>query len=248
MPDLEPQPAAHADRPDPAPDPLAGLYRMSTTAGVSTQEYVAINPTAIAALILGCGSVLVLLTDMFLVVPAAGVVCGLVAINQIRKSNRTQTGIVLAALGLLLSLVIGGGKAGYDAVTALRTTADERQIATLMHQLGDDLAARNYEKAYARFDDRFRERVSLATFVQSWDGFNDPKVMGPLRSVDWNEQRMAMDDRVDTGGKVANGMAFFKYANNDQPRRVVFGFEKLGGVWRVDDIEGLFPQKKQPQQ
>ena len=118
MPDLQEQrgpvesPGAHGAN----GDPLSKLYHMSNTAGVGTQEYVAINPTAVAALILGLASVLALLGSILLVVPAAGIVCGLVAISQIRKSNETQTGLALAACGLVLSIGLGGGRTVYQVV------------------------------------------------------------------------------------------------------------------------------------
>src|SRR3954464_12472461 len=69
-----------------APDPLASLKKMSTTAGVGSQEYVAVNPGAGAALRLGVASLLVSRHDVLLLIPAAGVVCAIVAWRQISNS------------------------------------------------------------------------------------------------------------------------------------------------------------------
>jgi hypothetical protein len=73
-----------------APDPLARLKKMSTTAGIGYgQEYVAVNPVAVAALLLGVGSLLVFLHDVLLLIPLAGVVCAVIAWRQISNSNGT---------------------------------------------------------------------------------------------------------------------------------------------------------------
>ena len=83
--------AAAPDRPArPAsdePDPLASLHKMSTTAGITSQEYVAINIPSIIALIVGLAGVVAALTPVLLLVPVAGVVVGMVALSQIRASN-----------------------------------------------------------------------------------------------------------------------------------------------------------------
>jgi hypothetical protein len=217
---------------------------MSTTAGVGAQEYVAINPVAIAALFLGVGSVLVLLSNLFLVIPAIGFVCGIIALVQIRHSNGTQTGIGLASLGLLLCLAFGGGKGGYELVGNLRTTSDEREVAHLMQQLGQDLTAKDYQKAYARFSSRFRDRVDLATFTQTLRGFDEAGPLGALQSIEWNGQRMYMERQPDSNVMFAYGMALFKYSGNPEPRRVVITAERSGDVWRLYDVEGLFPKPK----
>src|SRR5829696_1063065 len=90
------------------PDPLATLHKMSTTAGVSSQEYVAINIPSIIAMVLGLASVMAVPVPVLLVVPLAAIVTGLVSLSQIRQSNGTQTGRGFALLGIVLALAIGG--------------------------------------------------------------------------------------------------------------------------------------------
>ena len=91
---------------------MSRLKKMSTTAGVGSQEYVAISPLAIVTVLTGVASVLAFLADVLLVVPLVAVVCGIIAWRQVRSSNGTQTGIGLAALGMLLALLLGGGFRG----------------------------------------------------------------------------------------------------------------------------------------
>src|SRR5205085_1507862 len=64
----EPKPATDTE----APDPLAALHKMSTTAGVASQQYVAVNGAAVLAALLGFASALTILSPVLLVVPAAG--------------------------------------------------------------------------------------------------------------------------------------------------------------------------------
>src|SRR2546423_11699825 len=89
---------------DSANDPLAKLHRMSTTAGVASQQYVAVNTTAVIAALLGVASGLTLFSQLMLVIPVAGIVCAIVAWRQINGSNGTETGKPLAIAVLLLSL------------------------------------------------------------------------------------------------------------------------------------------------
>src|SRR3989442_50419 len=96
-------------------DPFLKLHKMSTTAGLGSGDYVAINGTAIASLLLGIASALVLFgAHLLLLIPLAGVVCGILAFRQIADSNGTQTGRGLAAVGLLLSLGFGGFSIGKE--------------------------------------------------------------------------------------------------------------------------------------
>jgi hypothetical protein len=244
MPEVQPQTNPAATPQGDAPDPLAGLYHMSTTAGVGTQEYVAINPTAIAALALGLVSVLAMFSDILLVIPLAGLICAILALVQIRSSNGTQTGTGLAILGLVLSIAVGGGRGGYAAYTSLRTTADERQIAQIIHNLGQDVAKGDYAKAYGSFTQAFQDRVDLPKFEQAFKEFSTIPQLGPVESIEWNQQSVYTEAKPDTGVVLGYAMALFKHANNPYPRRLIITFEKSGGVWRPSDIESMFPTKK----
>src|SRR3954466_13908623 len=107
MPELEPPSKTAQPAAEPA-DPIAHLHKMSTTAGVGSQDYVAINNSAIISVILGMCTALAFLGIPFLVVGAAGIVFGIIALVQIRNSKLTRGGTGLAILGILLSLAIAG--------------------------------------------------------------------------------------------------------------------------------------------
>ena len=228
----------------PQSDPLARLYHMSTTAGVGAQEYVAINPVAIAAVILGLFSVLVILSSIFLVVPLAGIVCGILAIVQVRRSNQTQTGVGLALMGLLLSFAFGGGRLGVDLVRRFHVSADERQIAQLMNQLGKYIDTEQYQQAYQLFDDRFRNRVDLAAFQAEFQRINDFPSSGHINLIEWNKQPMQFESNSDTGVVEVEAMALISFKNRHEPSRMIINFQKSDGPWRVDNIPDLFPIKK----
>src|SRR2546421_5328731 len=89
-------------------DPLAHLHKMSTTAGLGSGDYVAVNGTAVFALLLGVASALALMTEVLLIIPLVCVVAAVVAWGQIRHSNGTQTGKGLVIVAMALGLGLGG--------------------------------------------------------------------------------------------------------------------------------------------
>src|SRR5271167_101284 len=102
-------PQIHTDPSDEL-DPFQRLHKMSTTAGLGSGDYVAINNAALTALLLGIASCLVLWgSTLLLVIPALSVLSAILAFRQVSASNGTQTGKGMALLGLLLSLGMGGG-------------------------------------------------------------------------------------------------------------------------------------------
>src|SRR5882762_629168 len=143
MPELEP---AHE-----TPDPIAQLHKMSTTAGVGSQDYVAINNAAIVSVILGICTALAFLGIPFLIIGAAGIASAIIALYQIRHSNGTQGGTGIAILGMLLSLAIAGSVAATNILDWMHQRDDENQIAAMLEQLGQDLAAARYDKALGHF-------------------------------------------------------------------------------------------------
>jgi len=254
MPDLKSESGSAAQENRPAtppsngrsagPDPLARLYHMSTTAGVGTQEYVAINSTAIAALILGISSVLALLHPVLLVIPIAGAICAVLAFIQIRDSNGTQTGRALAGIGLLLAFAFGAGKGGYDVYQKVRTRGDERQISQLIEQFGQSLAAGNYDQGYDLFTERFRNRVDRISFEATFRQLEQMRETGALDSVIWNKEPMAFE-RGDDNRQAAAAMTFMHWRQQPTPgSRIMFQFLTEGGRWRINDISAVFPAQK----
>src|SRR5687768_15951322 len=88
----------------PPADPLARLHHMSNTAGITSQEYVAINLPSVFSTLLGLASLAVLVFHQWvlLVIPLAAIAFGVAALRQIRDSNGTQTGRAFAWVGIVL--------------------------------------------------------------------------------------------------------------------------------------------------
>jgi len=140
MPELE-RPSQSSQTPSDQDDPIAHLHKMSTTAGVGSQDYVAINNAAIVSVILGMCTALAFLGIPFLIVGAAGIASGIIALVQIRHSNGTQGGKGLAILGILLSLSLAGSGAGAGISEWRREDEDQVQIDQVLDQLGQSLAS-----------------------------------------------------------------------------------------------------------
>ena len=104
MTQIEPGPGENATTND--AEPLGHLYKMSPTAGVATTDYASINSASIATMVIGAASVLAVLNPYMLFIPAAGLICGVIAVRQIRDSNGTQVGRGLAWGGLLLCVLL----------------------------------------------------------------------------------------------------------------------------------------------
>lgn len=241
MPEVDSQSKTEKVAAGDGPDPLAGLYHMSNTAGLATQDYVAINPVAIWAAFLGVASVLVVLSNVLLAVPLLGLVCAIFALVQIRSSNGTQTGKGLAIVGLVLTLGFGGVKLGYELLINLRVSADEQQIGQSMHQFGQDVVQGRYDDAYAMFEGDFKEHINRVQFERGFKAFADVPELGRLQSIEWNHQPIAMEERPDTGITDGYAMAYFTYSKSSEPRRVVFGYQKVNGKWVLGSIASIFP-------
>ena len=264
MPELEPHPPSAAPTPpaaapetggpgQPGParpldyDPLTGLRKMSTTAGVGAGDYVAISPVAIVAALLGLASLLALLHEVFLVVPLAGVVCAVVAWRQVRNSNGTQTGVPLAAAGLALSVLIGGGVLGSKAVRGWTARSDEQAIAALIDQLGQGVSAGRYHDAYGLFSQRFRDRVKEEKFADTWDEVKKGAKAGNVRSMRWNGTGIEHVDDAGTGTRQAWAMMVVTFEQPIDPApRWPLLFAKVDGQWVIDDFPDLFPPEKKP--
>src|SRR4051794_24685503 len=97
-----------------APDPLRSLHKMSTTAGVSSSDYVAINTAAVWAAVLGFGSFFALFETVLGIVPVVAMIFGIVALRQISRSGGTESGRLWAYIGIGLALATLGGRAFYQ--------------------------------------------------------------------------------------------------------------------------------------
>src|SRR4051812_32720499 len=148
-----------------APDPLASLHKMSTTAGLGSGDYVAINPVAIFAIIMGVASALALFEEtVLLLLPAAAIIGAVIALRQISKSNGTQTGRGLAIGAIVLALLFGGYTTVKAATEGIRTKNDRNAIGDLLTKLGQAAKAGDFHAAYSLFTPRFQERTPESKF------------------------------------------------------------------------------------
>jgi hypothetical protein len=230
-------------------DPLAKLHRMSTTAGATSQAYVAVNLTAIIAVILGLASALTVFSNILLFIPAVGIVVSILAWRQIRNSNGTETGSVLAILGGLLSLLIGGGVTFHAIAEHNRTQADIREMLAIVDKLDADIKARKYDDAYQLFNDYFHRRVNPQTFAARWEAYQNPRTFGPLLSMKWNGVAPIYES-IKGGDERAGYISVILNFKNSEGGRYNFLYRNPGAGWQLEDLPDLFPPPKsgsQPQ-
>jgi hypothetical protein len=238
-------PATSAHAADFAADPLASLHKMSTTAGISSQEYVAINVPSLLALLLGAASVLAVLMPVpLLLIPVLGVMTGLVSLSQIRRSNGTQTGRGFALLGIVLSLVIGGLVLVRAVVEQNRGRADQAAIAQKIEEFGRHISAKEYDKAYALFSERFRARVERATFDATWEQSQSYPELGRIESMKWNQTGIIIEKDPNSENRVSSAYAWVKFEKSPEMARHPMVFRTVDGQWVLDDIPQVFPSRQ----
>lgn len=232
----------------PSTDPLAALHKMSRTAGLGSQEYVAVNPTAVIAFLLGLASSAAVLGNILLIIPVATLVVAILAIIQIRNSAGTQSGLLLAGLGLGLAaafVIVVGGRA---ILHAQRVSAERDEIVALIDQLGKNVSQANYDAAWAQFSPRFQERIKRETFQNLWTTNQASPYYGQINLMRWNG---ILDVQIDpeTGATTAQGVIIIELKNGQYDRRLgVFRKDPAKG-WAFDDINGYFaPEPPQQQQ
>jgi hypothetical protein len=236
-------PPDRPDAQDAKSDPLAGLYKMSRTAGLGAQDYVAVNATAVIALLLGLASSLAVVGVLLLIIPATAIIVGLIAIRQIQRSAGTETGKGLAILGIVLALLFAGVKGGKD-LNAYRMVQQEKdQIIALIDQVGKDVKSENYSAAWAHFSDRFKQGVSRNDFDAFWIRTKLPEYGGPVTGMRWNGI-LQVDIDPETGARTAAGMVLIdlqtRNKNGEQIyARVPATFRKVDGQWMIDSMVGI---------
>jgi hypothetical protein len=224
-------------------DPFLKLHKMSTTAGLGSGDYVAINGTAIASLLLGIASALVLFgLHLLLLIPLAGVVCGILAFRQISDSNGTQTGRGLAVIGLLLSLGFGGFTIGKDVIETMRNREDERQIDSVISQLQAAVKADKFDEAYQLCDDHFKQRVPQELFVSRMKSANASPMLGHITG--FQRKLLKFDADPVTDDRLSDGLvlvSFEKIAGQDRYGMI---FRKVSDKWWIDDMPSMFPAER----
>jgi hypothetical protein len=220
---------------------LLNLHKMSTTAGLGSGDYVAVNVTAVVTVLAGLASVLVMLGDLLLIIPAVGVLTGCVALLQVSRSNGTQTGKALAWVGLLLCALIGGGKLVVEEIQTLHRKADTQQIVSLFRRYGDLIRKNQLDDAYELFDSAFHSRVDIATFKGMISRYQPNPGNPGISGIDWNG--VAPDYQLDPSGEEsAHAMLKLLYPGYEGSRMDA-RLRRSGDVWRFDNIPDMFPAK-----
>ncbi|WP_428938959.1 DUF4190 domain-containing protein [Fontivita pretiosa] len=232
--------AAPGGNGQPGDDPLAKLHKMSRTAGLGSAEYVAINATAVAAIILGLLSFGAVLSEVLLVLPLAAVVSGIIAIRQIRNSAGTQTGRGIALIGILLGLgflgAVGGGK-----LLHLREVRQERgKIIALIEQFGQNLSRGDFEAVWEQFSPRFHQRVRKEDFLNLLSRMTSSPYYGKVLGVR-STGIVDVERDPQTGVYYGRGMILVDLEKSQEDDRRAALFSKTSqGQWVFEDIEGYF--------
>ena len=231
-------------------DSLADLHHMSRTAGLGSGDYVAINVVAVTAVIFGLASALVVVDPLFLAMPIVGLILSISAIYQIRNSNGTQSGMVMAAAGLLLALGFFSYKVGGQVFGEIRTRADRSEIESLLNNLGQELQqgdSNSLADAYGKFDSVFAARVPRAGFDKVWNATRASPYMGAITSIESNGH-LKFDIDLRSGEPIAQGLAIVHLSKGDPrdaPRWSTI-FRKENGHWLLENLPDVFPAPQSP--
>ncbi len=240
------QPTPPAPEPEAHLDNLSRLHRMSRTAGLGTTDYAAVNVAAVITAVLGAASLLALFTPFFLVIPVAGLVVGIIALKQIRASGGTQTGLLIAILGLAACFAFSAftGVKAYNA--HLQRQTDEQTLKTLIQTFGKKLAAEDYAGAYAMFDGRFKDRVPQAKFDQFFEEQMKPYV-GKMTGMESNGIFVIEEAADDASIRMAQGISLVNVEKNPggAPMRIDIVFRHAADDWKIFNIEAWFPAQRQ---
>ncbi len=235
-------------------DPFASLHHMSTTAGVGSHEYVAINTPAVAAAVAGAASAAAFLSQVLLVIPAFAVVCGVIGLVQIRGSNGTQKGSALGVLGILLAVLIAG-TIGYQETAKSRAfEASKEEIGNLFSTLANYSAAGDYQAGYSLFGPAFKDRVKYPEFETFFKTVESYPNVGRVKELAWNQLLEAAEATDGTSNDVARAVVLVKFekANNVVSATVTLVRRPDGnggkGPWVIEAFSPFFDPKPAPKQ
>lgn len=226
---------------DAGQDPLASLHRMSTTAGGSSHEYVAVNLAAVAAVLAGLATTLIFLSLLWLPVPAIAIVLGLVALRQISHSNGTQTGRLLAWGGILLAVGVGGFQLGGQLKERLKERPMRADVRDVCDRLAQSLIQEDYQKAWDLFSDRFRaeKKVDFKAFSQRWSMMQESRETGKIKSLKSNGI-VDLQPGPSAATPSAATMILVGWTNTAYVGRYTIILGKRNGVWQIDDLPQIF--------
>jgi hypothetical protein len=220
-------------------DPLSKLHKMSTTAGVASQQYVAVNSAAVIAALLGLASGLAIFSPLLLIISVVGIAVAIVAWRQIRGSNGTETGLVAAGLGLMMSVGFGAGIGGKEYLDYSHSRDDGRKMDAIIQQVSTAIQSNQLEAAYQLFDSNFRQRVSLEQFKTKLQSMQLPGANGRIHSMAWNG--ILPQYEKTQGGDGLLGIVYGAIMFDAGEGRFTFIFDKTQTGWSLLNIVEIFP-------
>jgi hypothetical protein len=231
----------------PAADPIAGLHKMSTTAGVGSSDYVEINTLAIVSAVLALVTGFSLFDELFLLAGVAAIVVGVIALRQIAQSNGTQGGRALAAIGILLSLGIGATVVARTLAARAAVRKDQDAVNALIADLGEAIKKGKYLEAYNKFDKEFQAYISPQQFENTWRGVQDPTAGGaPLAEMKGND--IFEFGQLPTGERTAITKAIIKFDRQgpNEGRLRVDARKPPGQDWKLAHLPELMDRRSSP--
>lgn len=230
-------------------DPFQKLHKMSTTAGVGAHDYVAVNTPAVIAAIAGLASISAIVSPVMLVVPAFAVVCAVMAWAQIGKSNGTQTGKLLAILGVLTGLGFGGYVVAGQIREARAFAESRREIGALFTNFTTATSKGDHAAAFQVFGPSFQSRNKFPAFSAFLKMLEDNQSYGKIVGSDWNERLEAMADTMGEGNDLARAAVTLKFEKSDAKisSDVVLVRRRSDEKWVIEQMQPLFEQEQAQQ-
>jgi hypothetical protein len=231
--DLKPNPTETQD------DPLSHLHKMSTTAGLGSGDYVAVNGTAVFAVICGLASLLSLWHELFLIFPALTFIGGIVAWRQINLSNGTQTGKGLVIVACVLAVLFGGGVFVRQINETIQTRDDRKAVGALVLNFGEAIRKGDTEAAWQMTGEQFKSRVTRERFDTEMKTLADHPVVGKLKGTSWNELVELQTDPSTRTQFASTGLQFdFEKGTGFRENPVL---KKVAGQWKIEAMNKIFP-------
>lgn len=216
------------------------LKKMSTTAGLGSGDYAAVNTLSVVAIAGALLSILALLTDLLLIIPVLTLVSGIVALRQIGASNGTQTGRGLAVVAILISLGIASYVVGGRVYRSVVNKPDQEQLVALVAELKNKITSKDYAGAYKLTSPQFQSRVKEKDFVAAFAAFEANADTVGIADMQWNGTPIEYQDDKESRIKSARMGLIMSYRSSLPPNRVEVEFLRQDGKWALNNMQALF--------
>ena len=224
---------------------------MSTPVEADLQQYGAISPLAIGALLLGLASILALFSMLLLIVPVVTVLVALLALRQIANSDGAIIGRLPAAIGLLGALLFAS--IAVSSVISRNRTLEHQAVAfaTDWIELVREGELHRAHQLHLPAADRQLPGSSLTLYYQAneqakeeFDRFFAQPLVETIRnlSADTKLQGAVVEttvydelEQIAVRYRSVGGEVDFVVVVERAPTQT-------GGIWRITQISGPKPQ------